>query len=432
MDTASDAQGDFDVSGVRYNVLYVCSHPVQYTSPILRKLAQHPNLKLKVAYCSLRGAEANHDPEFGIDVQWDVPLLDGYDWVEIPNHGSGNEGFFGLYNPGLWRLVTGGNFDAVVCLTGYIRASFWIVMAGSKLSGAAALFGTDASSLVPRDARNWKVPLKKIVWPWLFRLADQVVVPSSAGVNMMRDLGLAEDRITLTPFAVDNQWWSDRAALVNRDTVRASWGISPHDLVVLFCAKLQPWKRPLDLLRAFAKSRVADSILLFAGEGPLRSQIESEAQQLGVASRVRFLGFVNQSQLPSVYSASDLFVLPSEYDPCPVVVCEAMLCGLPVILSSEIRGRFDLVRSGLTGHIFRCGQVNELAAALDKILGDRQHLEALSENARRRMVTWSPAEAVTAIENAISRAVQRRRGNKTRPHLQGSEETVSSKGAKKL
>jgi glycosyltransferase involved in cell wall biosynthesis len=416
----------------RYRVLAVCAHPVQYMSPILRLMAQHPQLDLKVAYCSLRGAEAGHDPEFNATVQWDVPLLDGYDWVEVPNRGSGSESFFGLYNPGLWKLIRNGKFDAVLCYTGYLRASFWIALAAARSSGSAMIFGTDASSLAPRDARGWKVSLKKIVWPRLFGMADQVIVCSKAGVEMMNSLGLSDERITLTPFVVDNDWWSAQSSSIDRLAVRADWGVAPHQAVALFCAKLQPWKRPLDLLRAFARADVAESVLVFAGEGPLRSQLESEAQRLGVASRVRFLGFTNQSQLPAVYSASDLFVLPSDYDPCPVVVCEAMLCGLPVLLSDEIRGRFDLVRSGVTGEIFRCGDLDALANAMRLLLHDRQLLAALGKNARSRMDTWTPRDNISATVDAISIALQRRRGSDPRASGQvpGSAISPSTGNAK--
>jgi glycosyltransferase involved in cell wall biosynthesis len=400
-------------------------------SPILRRIAQDSNLELKVAYCSLQGAEAGHDPEFGTTVQWDVPLLDGYDWVEVTNRGSGSEGFFGLYNPGLWQLIRQGKFEAVLCFTGYIRASFWIAMAACRASGAAMIFGTDASSLAPRDARAWKIRLKKIVWPRLFGLADQVIVPSSAGAMMMRTLGVPEDRITLTPFVVDNDWWSSRSACVDRAAIRASWGVAPYQSVVLFCAKLQSWKRPIDLLRAFAKAQATDSVLVFAGEGPLRAQLESESQQLGIGSRVRFLGFTNQTQLPAVYSASDLFVLPSEYDPCPVVVCEAMLCGLPVLLSSEIRGRFDIVRPGVTGEIFNCGRVEELAMALRRLLSDRQLLAVLGQNARQRMLTWSPKEAVSAVVDAISRALHHRHPSNPPPSARVPGVSFSSTGTEK-
>ena len=68
----------------RYRLLAVCGHPVQYMAPLLRRMAAHPRLDLQVAYCSLRGAEV-HDPEFGATVKWDVALLDGYSWTEVPN-----------------------------------------------------------------------------------------------------------------------------------------------------------------------------------------------------------------------------------------------------------------------------------------------------------------------------------------------------------
>jgi hypothetical protein len=89
----------------RYRVLAVSTHPVQYMAPIFRRMSMHPALDLQVAYCSLRGAEAGHDPEFGTDIKWDVPLLDGHDWSHVPNRGSGRESFFGLFNPALWRLI---------------------------------------------------------------------------------------------------------------------------------------------------------------------------------------------------------------------------------------------------------------------------------------------------------------------------------------
>ncbi|HEX2776930.1 MAG TPA: glycosyltransferase, partial [Candidatus Acidoferrales bacterium] len=127
--------------------------------------------------------------------------------------------------------------------------------------------------------------------------------------------------------------------------------------------------------------------------------------------RTRFLGFVNQTGLPSVYRSADLFVLPSEYDPCPAVVCEAMLCGCPVVLSDEIRGRFDLVRDGETGFIYPCGNVDVLARILEDILDERAKLGELSRNAITRMVTWSPRENLETAVMAIEQAVQLQPGN---------------------
>lgn len=391
----------------RYRVLYVLGHPVQYFSPVLRLLAQHPRLDVTTAYCRLRGAKAGHDPEFGATVQWDVPVLDGYSWVEVPNKGTDSEGFWGLYNPGLWKLVREGKFDAVVCITGYIRASFWITYFASLLSRSAFLFGTDTTTLRPRDRSRWKSPVKRLFWPLLYRLATQVVAPSSGTRALMLSLGIAEDRITMVPSVVDNDWWTAQSARVDRAAVRASWGAGPDTRVILFCGKLVPWKRPADLLHAFAQANLPDALLVFTGEGAQREYLEQESKRLNIFGRVRFLGFANQSQLPSIYTASDLHVLPSEYEPFGMVVNEAMLCGCVTAASDQVGAITDLILPVDPSLVYKCGDTSALSSLLTRILSDRAALNTLRNKARQRMENWSPREYVTSILEGIARAAAR-------------------------
>ena len=395
----------------RYRVLAVATHPVQYMAPIFRRMANHPAFDLHVAYCTLHGAESVHDPEFGVKIQWDVPLLDGYFWSHVPNRGSGAESFFGLSNPGVWKLIRKGNFDVVLCFIGYRCATFWIALLATKLSKSAFLFGTDATNLTSREGGSWKIILKKILWPHLFRLADQVIVPSSDSLDLMLSLGLPSEQVTLTPYSVDNDWWITQSSRVDRSAARAVWGASSSDHVVLFCAKLQPWKRPVDLLRAFAKANVHNALLVFAGEGPLRPQLESEAATLGVASRVRFLGFVNQSQLPAVYTSADLMVLPSEYEPFAVVVNEAMCCGCPVVVSDRVGAAHDLVFPVAPQFIFRCGDVEDLARILKDALTNHTRLQSIAGAARAHIHTWSPERNIAATLGAIRVGVTRAHGS---------------------
>jgi len=394
----------------RYRVLLVCSHPVQYLAPILRRMAEHPKLDIQVAYCSLQGAEPDIDHEFGVTVAWDVPLLEGYSWVQVPNRSfhPGLGRFFGLVNPGVRELVSEGRFDAVVILTGYVCATFWIALAAAKVRGLAVLFGTDAHEISSRSASGWKIRIKKWFWPGLYRLADVVIVPSSGGVNLMLSIGIPAERIALTPYAVDNKWWIEQASKANRSAIRAVWRIPDAAPVVLFCAKFQSWKRPHDLLRAFAKANVEGSYLVFAGEGPLRAALEMETESLGLADRVRFLGFVNQSKLPPVYRAADLFVLPSEHEPFGVVINEAMLSGCPVIVSDRVGARFDLVRSGETGFVFPMGNLEILAALLKELLPSQERLRQLGEIARNRMIDWSPEKNIEGLIRAIETALRMR------------------------
>jgi glycosyltransferase involved in cell wall biosynthesis len=226
----------------------------------------------------------------------------------------------------------------------------------------------------------------------------------------MLSLGIPEQRVTLTPYVVENDWWIAQSASVNRNAVREAWEASSGDMVVLFCAKLQPWKRPLDLLRAFAEAHLSQAVLAFAGEGPLRSDLESEAESLGIAKRVRFLGFVNQTQLPSIYTAADLLVLPSEYDAFGVVVNEAMLCGCPVVASDRVGAARDLIQNGRTGFVYSCGDQKGLASLLRRLAANDPAPSELGRAARIRMQSWSPRENIEATVSAIESAVSRVRG----------------------
>jgi glycosyltransferase involved in cell wall biosynthesis len=372
-------------------------------------MARNPRLEIEVAYCSLQGAESGIDKDFGVEVKWDVPLLDGYPWTQLPNrarHPSLDQ-VFGLVNTSLWRKIRKGHYDAVVIYTGYRYASFWIALGAAKISGTKIMFGTDASSIAPREGSRLKNWFKPRILSFIFHRADTTFGASVAGKEYLKSLGIPPNRIGIVPLVVDNDWWLTRSKAADRPAVRASWGIPMNVPVVMFCAKLQPWKRPLDLLRAFAAAAVPGSHLVYAGDGPLANELSQEAMQLGISDRVHFLGFQNQSQLPSVYTSADLFVLPSKYDPCPAVVCEAMLCGLPVILSDEILGRREQIDEDETGFIFPCGNVDALAKILRQFLADQAKLSAMGQAARRKMDLFSPATNVKAFVELLDSTFSR-------------------------
>jgi glycosyltransferase involved in cell wall biosynthesis len=392
----------------RYRVLIVSSHPIQYASANFQEMARHPRFDLKVVYCSLHGAEPALDPEFGTTVQWDIPLLDGYDWVQVPNRGNNGDSFWALWNPGLWKLIRAGQFDAVLCYLSYRYSSFWISYFASKLTGSVFLFGCDQHSLLSRDGRAWKSWLKKLGWPLLYSLADQVTVSSNPARSLILSLGVPEQDVTLVPLAVDNGWWEAQLGKVDRAASRATWGANSQTSVVLFCAKLQPWKRPMDILRAFAQADLLDAILVYAGEGAQRQELEREATALGVGKRVRFLGFVNQSQLPAVYAAADLMVLPSEYEPFGVVVNEASCCACPVVASDRVGAAIDLIAPVDSGLIYPCGDLRALSTLLSELCRDHGRLRELGWAAKRRMGSWSPHDTVAGTVEAVGAALRRR------------------------
>jgi glycosyltransferase involved in cell wall biosynthesis len=403
---AAEAEGV--ATGRRRRILILASHVIQYSSPLFRRMAHDPRLDLQIAYCTLQGAKSSIDPEFGVEVAWDTSVLDGYPWVHLPNRSPvpGLGRFFGLFNPGVWKLIRESHFDAAI-LPGYFYFTAWIAIAAAKWNGTPILFVTDSHSLRSWRAQSpWKLRFKKWLVRRIFSLGSAILVSSSGGVEYLKSLGFSSDQIFLVPTAVDNDWWTEQAAKVDRHAVRAAWKIPADGTVALFCAKLQPWKGPADLLEAFAQAKVPNSYLVFAGDGPERSQLERRASELGLADCARFLGFVNQSQLPSVYCASDLFVLPSLFEPFGLVVNEAMLCGLPVAVSDRVGAKYDLVRPEENGFVFPAGDVEALAAILRQILPDAEKKSRMGAAARRRMETWSPREYTDGVVRAVQLAKQ--------------------------
>jgi glycosyltransferase involved in cell wall biosynthesis len=227
--------------------------------------------------------------------------------------------------------------------------------------------------------------------------------------ELAMQLGKPEDEIVIIRSGVDKDAWLARLKGFDRETIRTSWNVPAEAPVVLYCAKLQPWKRPLDILRAFFKANLGGSYLVYAGEGPQRSELEREAKSLGIAEQVRILGFVNDSQLPGVYKAADLFVLPSDYDPCPLVIPEAMFSGLPVLLSDAVTGRLEMIDQGNSGYVYPCGDTDTLAALLQRILGNVSLLEHLKRGVAQQMTRWTAADLLDSWASAIEIAIQRKK-----------------------
>lgn len=181
------------------------------------------------------------------------------------------------------------------------------------------------------------------------------------------------------------------------DEIRKQAGVSRDDCLILTVANLTQRRKRIDiLLRALADLEDQDTKLLVVGKGPLRSELDALARELGIFDRVKYIDFIDDARLPEVYAAADLFVLPSEEEGLGIPVMEAMACGLPVI-ASRATGLLSLVRDGEDGLFFEMNNNRDLAGKIERLYGDAGLRNSLARNARR------------SAEKYFSRDVQKNR-----------------------
>jgi len=155
----------------------------------------------------------------------------------------------------------------------------------------------------------------------------------------------------------------------DRAVARGQWDIAADAFVPLFVGKLVTSKRPLSLVRAAARLGAGVTVVI-AGTGALEPDLRKEASRLAVD--VRFVGFLNQTELGKAYAVADCLTLPSDFpETWGLVVNEALACGLPAVVSDTVGCGPDLIRNGETGFTFPLDNVAALAERLG-IVRDRK------------------------------------------------------------
>jgi len=156
-----------------------------------------------------------------------------------------------------------------------------------------------------------------------------------------------------------------------------------NPLRILTVGRLSPEKGQVFLLQALKalKDRRLAFRCTIVGDGPLRSRLIETVKSLGLADRVNFTGAVGQDKLHDHYRNADIFVLPSLSEGLPVVLMEAMACGLPIV-ASRITGIPELVSEGKHGLLVTPGKPETIADALQSLADDPSRRVAMGECAR--------------------------------------------------
>ena len=209
-----------------------------------------------------------------------------------------------------------------------------------------------------QQGHSQAVPLESLAW---ISKLDGLVVDSPATSDLAISLGLAAERIVLIPWGVDLEVFTPTGPVVSA----AAHGFASGSRVVLSLRTHDTLYRTSDVIEAFASAALVDPalVLVMGGAGPLTPAHRARVAELGLESRVRFIGRVDEAELPGLLRGAELYVTASETDGTSVTLLQAMACGVPVIASRNA-GNVTWILDGETGSLFDVGDIQSLAALL--------------------------------------------------------------------
>lgn len=184
----------------------------------------------------------------------------------------------------------------------------------------------------------------------------------------------------------------------NRNFIRQELGVNCDKRLFITPARLSPEKGIIELIQNLPANFGRTNTWLIAGEGPLKPQIERILMEKQLTQSIKLLGYVDASQMPKLYAAADIFLLPSLSDPNPLSSIEAAFAGLPLLISRRIGNEPELLINDVTGWSFDPSSQDEtLEAVHNAIVASRAQLMAMSTEVRRR------AQELFACDTACER-----------------------------
>ena len=254
----------------------------------------------------------------------------------------------------LKSALSGYQPDLVAC---HSSKAGWLGRIAARMAGLPAVF----------TAHGWAFtegvpPVRRVIYRWAeffaAPLARKVITVSRADRQLAIKYGIAKpcDLVTI---------WNGIPDVTMKRIVEQPTQV--HRLVMV--ARLDAQKNHADLLRALAGLKQFDWHLDLVGDGPLEQDLRDMAVSLGIETRIDFLGL--QNNVPYLLSASQVFVLISNWEGLPLSILEAMQAGLPVV-ATDVGGIREALSDQETGFIVPPGDIAMLRDRLNRLLGDNE------------------------------------------------------------
>jgi glycosyltransferase involved in cell wall biosynthesis len=306
----------------------------------------------------------------------------------------------------IWKLLRQPADAIISSIDG--RFTMPLAYAASRLKGTPFLLWTGIWSRIETPLHRFLFPLTR----YFYRHADAVIVYGEHVKRYLVSEGVKAERVFVAPHSVDNSFYGRRVTSDEQCELRQNLGISSRQKVVLFLGRLEEVKGVEYLIRAFAAAPSDDAVLVIAGEGSQRAELEAMVRDKELADRVLFAGYVPIDRAVTFQSIAHVCVLPSISTPVVkelwgLVVNEAFNQGVPVVATDAVGAAAGgLLQDGVNGFVIPERNADRLSHAIAEILDDKELRGRLGANARAAISNWTHKRMTDVFVESVEYAIR--------------------------
>ncbi|RZJ53064.1 MAG: glycosyltransferase [Flavobacterium sp.] len=373
-------------------LLIILTHPIQYYAPIFQQLSQQCDLKVFYTWGD-SCLEQKFDPGFGKKIEWDIPLLNGYQYEMLKNVSKqpGSHKFNGIHNPNIISKINSFNPDAIL-IFGWAYKSHLKVIRHFK--GKIPLWFRGDSTLLNQNS-GFKSWLRIKFLTWVYSHINKFFYVGTANEKYFEACKVKQENLVWAPHAIDNSRFAVKENKKIQD-LRVQLKISDKHIIILYAGKFEEVKNLKILIEAFKLQKNKNLHLLMVGNGP-EEQFLKDLRN----NNIHFLDFQNQSEIPSIYHASDLCCLPSKSETWGLTINEAMAAGKAILVSDRVGCASDLIKEN--GMIFKHDDLHDLANKIHIMTASRQDLITMGEKSRKIIRNWTFEKISETIIEELSK-----------------------------
>ncbi len=364
-------------------------------------LAQRKQLDVKVFYTWSQTQSGNkYDPGFGKEVNWDIPLLEGYKYSFVNNISSspGSHHFKGINNPTLIDEIQHWKAD-VILIYGWAFKSHLKAMRFFK-GKIPVLFRGD-STLIDQKP-GLKKYIRNVFLKFVYSNINFAMYAGKANKAYFLAHGLKESQLFFMPHAIENERFFCSEFIQDKaNNLLQNLKIPSDAMVFLFAAKLEQKKQPDVLAKLFSEIDNIQSHLIIAGSGILENEMKIKFTNF---SNIHFVGFYNQNEMPFLYAACSVFILPSKGpgETWGLAINEAMALGKAVLVSDACGAASDLVQYSNNGFTFKKNDIADLKEKILFFIKNRDAAKIMGESSLQIIKNYTYEKGCIVVEKAVN------------------------------